>query len=83
MDELSQWRRGSGNGVGGGTLNFVEPEVVVALRFERLDPLAHLRRLGLALGHRIGTRFGRGLEVFGGIALIGLGTKTLVEHLAA
>jgi putative Mn2+ efflux pump MntP len=37
---------------------------------------------GLALGHRIGTRFGRGLEVLGGVALIGLGTKTLVEHLA-
>ena len=39
--------------------------------------------LGLAVGRRLGDRFGRGLDVLGGAVLIGLGTKILVEHLAA
>ena len=38
---------------------------------------------GLALGHRVGAKLGDRLEVFGGILLIGLGTKILVEHLVA
>jgi putative Mn2+ efflux pump MntP len=39
--------------------------------------------LGLAVGRRIGDRFGRGLDALGGAVLIGLGVKILVEHLAA
>lgn len=38
---------------------------------------------GLAIGRRIGGRFGRGLDVLGGAVLIGLGVKVLVEHLTA
>ncbi|HWU86007.1 MAG TPA: manganese efflux pump MntP family protein [Kofleriaceae bacterium] len=44
---------------------------------------AVLSAAGLALGHRVGARFGRGLEVFGGVVLIGLGVKILVEHLVS
>jgi putative Mn2+ efflux pump MntP len=40
-----------------------------------------LSAAGLALGHRVGARFGRGLEAFGGVVLVGLGAKILVEHL--
>ena len=42
---------------------------------------AVLSAAGLAIGHRVGTRFGRGLEVLGGLVLVGLGIKILVEHL--
>jgi len=42
---------------------------------------AALSAAGLALGHRVGARFGRGLEALGGVVLIGLGAKILVEHL--
>lgn len=46
---------------------------------------AALSAAGLALGHRVGhragARFGRGLEAFGGIVLIALGAKILIEHL--
>jgi putative Mn2+ efflux pump MntP len=42
---------------------------------------AVLSAAGLAFGHRVGARFGRGLEVLGGVVLIGLGAKILVEHL--
>jgi putative Mn2+ efflux pump MntP len=42
---------------------------------------AALSALGLWLGHRAGARLGRRLDVFGGLVLIALGTKILVEHL--
>ena len=42
---------------------------------------ATLSAAGLALGHRVGARLGSGLEVVGGLVLIGLGAKILVEHL--
>ncbi len=35
------------------------------------------------IGRRAGERFGRGAEIVGGLLLIGLGVKILVEHLAA
>ena len=35
------------------------------------------------LGRRLGHRFRAGVEVVGGLALIGLGVKILVEHLGA
>jgi putative Mn2+ efflux pump MntP len=44
---------------------------------------AALSALGLALGRRAGARLGRGLDLAGGLVLIGLGTKILVEHLTA
>jgi putative Mn2+ efflux pump MntP len=43
---------------------------------------AVLSALGLFAGHRFGQALGRRLDVLGGIVLIGLGLKTLVEHLS-
>jgi putative Mn2+ efflux pump MntP len=37
--------------------------------------------LGLFAGRRFGALLGRRLDVFGGLVLVGLGTKILVEHL--
>lgn len=37
---------------------------------------------GAWIGKRLGERFGAGVETFGGIVLIGIGVKTLIEHLA-
>ncbi|MBZ4487872.1 manganese efflux pump MntP family protein [Microbacterium sp. cx-55] len=39
--------------------------------------------LGVAIGHRVGTRFQKAAEIGGGIVLIGIGTKILLEHLLA
>jgi manganese efflux pump family protein len=36
---------------------------------------------GLCIGRRFGDVLGRRLDIVGGLALIGLGTKTLIEHL--
>lgn len=38
--------------------------------------------LGMLLGGRLGSRFGRRIEVLGGLVLIGIGIKILVEHLS-
>jgi putative Mn2+ efflux pump MntP len=43
---------------------------------------ALLSALGLLAGHRFGQALGRRLEAAGGLMLIGLGLKTLIEHLA-
>lgn len=43
---------------------------------------AALSALGMLLGQRFGGMLGRRLDVFGGLVLVGLGTKILVEHLA-
>jgi putative Mn2+ efflux pump MntP len=40
-----------------------------------------LSMVGALAGGAIGARGGRGLELVGGVALIGIGVKTLVEHL--
>lgn len=42
---------------------------------------AILSALGLFAGHRFGTALGRRLDVLGGVVLIGLGVKTLAQHL--
>ncbi len=39
--------------------------------------------IGGFVGGRLGSHLGRKLEVLGGLALIGIGTKTLVDHLTA
>lgn len=41
---------------------------------------AVLAFVGVVLGRRMGARFGRPAEVFGGLVLIGIGTKILLEH---
>lgn len=43
---------------------------------------AVLSALGMLLGQRFGGMLGRRLDVFGGLVLVGLGTKILFEHLA-
>lgn len=37
--------------------------------------------VGLCIGHIVGHRFHKGAEIFGGVVLIGIGIKILVEHL--
>ena len=44
---------------------------------------AGLSALGLFAGRRFGAALGRRLDVAGGLVLIGLGVKILVQHLAA
>jgi putative Mn2+ efflux pump MntP len=43
---------------------------------------AALSAFGLVLGHRFGAALGSRLDALGGLVLIGLGTKTLIEHLS-
>ncbi|QKJ19932.1 manganese efflux pump MntP [Microbacterium hominis] len=43
---------------------------------------AALTYIGVVLGHRVGTRFQKPAEIVGGLVLIGIGVKVLVEHLA-
>lgn len=44
---------------------------------------ATLSGLGLAIGRRVGAKFGRKLAIAGGLLLVGLGLKVLIEHLTA
>jgi manganese efflux pump family protein len=44
---------------------------------------AALSAAGVVLGRRFGHRLGHRLDAFGGIVLIGLGVKILIEHLRA
>jgi manganese efflux pump family protein len=44
---------------------------------------AMLSAVGLFAGHRFGAALGSRLDAVGGIVLIGLGLKTLLEHLSA
>ena len=37
--------------------------------------------LGILFGKKTGSRFGKKMEIVGGIILIGIGTKILIEHL--
>ena len=41
---------------------------------------AILTTLGMLFGSRLGQRFGRGIEMAGGLVLIIIGTKILIEH---
>lgn len=42
---------------------------------------AFFSALGVSAGHRMGLAVGRGTDAFGGLVLIGIGTKILIEHL--
>jgi len=44
---------------------------------------AALSLCGLRLGNRLGLRFGKNMEVVGGLVLVGIGLKVLIEHLSA
>jgi len=37
--------------------------------------------IGLIIGHHLGQRFGKGMEILGGVILIGIGFKVLLSHL--
>ena len=39
-----------------------------------------LSLFGLLVGHRLGARFGKRTEVLGGLILIGIGIKVVLEH---
>lgn len=41
---------------------------------------AGLSLFGLLVGHRLGARFGKRTEVLGGLILIGIGVKVVLEH---
>ena len=40
-----------------------------------------LSLVGLALGNQLGMRFGKSMEVLGGVILIGIGLRVLIVHL--
>ena len=42
---------------------------------------AALSLIGVLLGSRLGKKFGKRMEVIGGIVLIGIGLKILIEHI--
>ncbi len=42
---------------------------------------AAMTLIGLRLGSRLGARFGRGMEIIGGLVLIAIGARILIEHL--
>ncbi len=42
---------------------------------------AALTAVGMIFGQRLGARYGRGIEIVGGLVLIGIGLKILVQHL--
>ncbi|MFH1434907.1 MAG: manganese efflux pump MntP family protein [Pseudomonadota bacterium] len=44
---------------------------------------AAMTLIGLRIGSRLGARFGRGMEIIGGLALIAIGARILIEHLWA
>ncbi len=43
--------------------------------------MASLTAAGMVLGRRIGAGWGRRVEVLGGLVLVGIGVKIVVEHL--
>ncbi|MBX3161110.1 MAG: manganese efflux pump [Deltaproteobacteria bacterium] len=64
----------------GVTLPSIDGSPGVAIAMIGVVTLA-LSALGAALGSRLGARFGGRLEVVGGLALIAIGVKVLVDHL--
>lgn len=42
-----------------------------------------LTLLGMLTGSRLGSRFGRRIEIVGGLVLVGIGLKVLMQHLLA
>jgi putative Mn2+ efflux pump MntP len=63
------------------TLPLIDAPPAVALAMIGVVTAA-LSVAGLAAGKRLGARFGARLEVLGGLALIAIGTKLLLDHLA-
>lgn len=66
----------------GVSLAFVDVPILVVAAAIGVTTTA-MALLGLGLGRRLGQRFGRGVELIGGLVLIGVGATILVEHLRA
>ncbi|MEJ7601254.1 MAG: manganese efflux pump MntP family protein [Kofleriaceae bacterium] len=66
----------------GVTLPALEASPAISLALIGFASFA-LSALGGAIGTRLGARAGSKLEILGGLALIGIGVKTLVDHLTA
>lgn len=56
-------------------VNILYPSVVIGV------VTASLSLLGLLIGHRLGTTFGKRMEVLGGVILNGIGLRVLITHL--
>jgi putative Mn2+ efflux pump MntP len=63
------------------SLAFLQAGVVASAGIIGLISLA-MGLIGLALGGRLGARFGRRMEALGGLLLIGIGLRVVVTHLA-
>ena len=57
-------------------VRIVYPSVIIGL------VTGGLSWLGLAVGHRLGRSFGSRMEIAGGVLLIAMGVRLLVDHLA-
>ena len=64
----------------GVTLPMLEAPMLVTLSTIGVTT-AVLSAIGLLVGRRFGAMLGKRLDVIGGLALVGLGTKILIEHL--
>lgn len=64
----------------GCTLAFISVNIWEAVAVIGLTTFA-LSLIGVALGNKVGTRYNRGAAIFGGVVLIVIGAKTLLEHL--
>ncbi|GAA2247744.1 manganese efflux pump MntP family protein [Herbiconiux moechotypicola] len=64
----------------GVSLAFVEVSIVFAIATIGLTTLV-LTFVGMLVGHRAGLRFRGPAEVVGGLILLGIGTKILLDHL--
>jgi putative Mn2+ efflux pump MntP len=63
------------------TLAFLRAGVVTSAAVIGMVSLA-MGLVGLALGGRLGARFGRRMEALGGLLLIGIGLRVAITHLA-
>ncbi len=68
--------------IAGVTLPMIDAPLVLTLATIGITT-ALLSALGLFAGRKFGSLLGKRLDVVGGVVLIGLGVKTLVEHLRA
>lgn len=66
----------------GVSLAFLQVNILVMAAAIGLATLS-LSTTGMMTGHLLGARFGRRIEVLGGLLLIGLGASILYEHLSA
>ncbi len=56
-------------------VNILYPSVVIGV------VTAGLSLTGLLIGHKLGARFGKRMEILGGVILIGIGLRVLITHL--